>query len=59
LIAEHFLQFALVHGEEIAVFESERDAVEAGYQKYGLVPFLVKQIRPVDLPLDFTSNMLS
>ncbi len=42
-------KFALVHGDDpIQVFTSYEDAVSAGYGKYKLEPFLVKQIMTVE-----------
>ena len=45
LKAEHEGKFALIHGAEVVdVFSSYDDAIKAGYTKFGLTPFLVKQI---------------
>ena len=35
------------------------DAINQGYEKFGLVPFLVKQVVPVETSLDFTSNLFA
>jgi hypothetical protein len=41
-------KFVLIHGEEIVdFFAAYEDAIKAGYQKFGLEPFLVKQINAV------------
>jgi len=49
-------KFALVKGQElIGVFDSENAAIRHGYEALGNVPFLVKQITEVDIPLNFTS----
>jgi len=52
-------KFVLVHGDEVAgVYDTEDEAVEAGDDRFGLEPFLVKQVsrseeaRPV--PYDLT-----
>ena len=38
-------KFVLIHGEEIGgIFTSYEDAINEGYAKYQLNPFLVKQI---------------
>ncbi len=44
LIAENSGKFALIHGENVDVYETFDDAVQTGYEKYGLEPFLVKRI---------------
>ena len=52
-------KFALVKGNQlIGIFESEAEAVRHGYQTLGNVPFLVKQVTEVDIPLNFTSYNL-
>ena len=61
---EHLLgtaegKFVLIRNEEIVgVYDSKMDAIAQGYQKFGNVPFLVKQILKVEAPLDFLSNLL-
>jgi hypothetical protein len=44
LAAGHEGKFALVHGDTVDVFGAEEDAVQAGDERFGLEPFLVKQI---------------
>ena len=39
----------------IGMFDSEASAIRNSYEKLGNVPFLVKQITEVDIPLTFTS----
>jgi len=47
LRATHEGEFALVHGTEIVgTFPSFKDAVDAGYEKFGLTPFFVERIGP-------------
>ena len=42
-------KFALIRGQELAgVFDTPEAAYEAGIEKWGNVPFLVKQILPED-----------
>ncbi len=49
LKAEHEGKFVLIHGLEVVdTFSSYDDAIKAGYQRFGLNPFLVKQIRAVE-----------
>ncbi len=48
-------KFALLCGDgNIDVFESHEDALKAGYEKYGLTPFLVKRITRFPEVLQFT-----
>jgi len=35
------------------------DAISAGYSNFGNVPFLVKQILKVEMPVSFVSNLLA
>jgi hypothetical protein len=45
LKAEHEGKFVLVHGEDIIdFFSSYDDAIKAGYARFPLEPFLVKQV---------------
>jgi len=56
LLERHPGKYALVKGSELAgIFESETDAVGAGYRRYGNEPFLVKRIVEADLPLPFAT----
>ena len=49
-------KFALVKGETlVGVFGSETEAIRHGYRTLGNVPFLVKKVTEVDIPLNFTS----
>ena len=49
-------KFALVKGASLlGIFDSETAAIRHGYQTLGNVPFLVKKVTEVDIPLNFTS----
>jgi hypothetical protein len=49
LKAEHEGKFVLIHGTEVVeVFTSYEDAIKAGYSRFGLGPFLVKQIHALE-----------
>ncbi len=49
-------KYALVKGDTlVGMFDSEVSAIRNGYEKLGNVPFLVKQVTEVDIPLTFTS----
>jgi hypothetical protein len=51
-------KFALIRGDELAgVFSSLEDALKAGYQKFGLEPFLVKQIHAIE-QVQFISRLV-
>jgi len=42
-------KFALIHGDQVdGVFDTYADAIKEGYAKFGLEPFLVKQIQAVE-----------
>jgi hypothetical protein len=59
LVGQAAGKYALVHGDAVAgVFDTEDDAIRQGYSQFGNVPFLVKQIQPVDIPEVFTSNLI-
>lgn len=47
LLAEHKGKFALIYGDEVmGVFDSEMNALQAGYEKFGPVPLFIQQILP-------------
>lgn len=49
LKTEHEGKFVLIHGDElIEVFSSYDDAIKAGYSRFGLEPFLVKQVQALE-----------
>jgi hypothetical protein len=51
-------EFVLIRGEEVdGTFDTYEAALEAGYTKYGLEQFLVKQIRPVEPIQYFTRDL--
>lgn len=44
-------KWVLIHDDDlIGTFESRNDAINQGYQTLGNVPFLVKEVTPVDVP---------
>ena len=52
-------KYVLIHEETIAgIFNSREDAVNCGHKEFGATPFLVKQIREFEEPLNFTSNLI-
>ena len=59
LLAKARNEYALIHGRELAgTFVSKEDAVKRGYELYGNVPFLVKQIVEKDRTLIFPSGLV-
>lgn len=52
-------KFVLIRNNQIVgVYDSKMDAIAAGYQQFGNVPFLVKQIVKIETPQNFISNLL-
>jgi hypothetical protein len=49
-------RFVLIQGDEIVgIWDTYNDALEAGYEKFGLAtPFLIKQVRDVEEVQFFT-----
>ena len=59
LLAKAEGKFVLIHDDQVVgVYESEMDAISQGYKQFGNVPFLVKEILKVDMPLSFVSGLL-
>lgn len=55
---EHATEFVLIKGAEVAgIFDSYRDALTAGYERFKLASFLVKQIAAVER-MDILPRML-
>ncbi len=53
-------KFALIKDEQVVdTFDAESDAIRAGYERFGNVPFLVKQIVEIETPENFTSNLMA
>jgi len=50
-------KFVLIKGEDLDVFETYEDAIKTGYQRYGLEPFLVKQIHAIE-QVQFVTRLL-
>lgn len=57
-LAEHTGQFALIHDNDAPeFFTSYEDAIKAGYSKFGLEPFLVKQVQAIE-QVHFISRLI-
>ena len=53
-------KFVLIKGGEVAgIYESETDAITDGYNRFGNVPFLVRQILRVEPTQNFITNNLA
>ncbi len=51
-------KFALIQGQAVdSVWNTQDEALEAGYERFGLGPFLVKQIVEVEEPRYFSRNL--
>jgi hypothetical protein len=59
LIGKSKGKFVLIKDDQIIdVFDTKSDAIRQGYERFGNVPFLVKQIVEFDIPQNFTSNLI-
>jgi hypothetical protein len=48
-LLEHTGEFAVIHGDEVAgIWQTYQDALKAGYEKFGLDPFLIQQIQAIE-----------
>ena len=57
LISEAPGKFVLIRGEQVVdTYDSELDAINAGYEKFGNVPFFVTQVTEVETPDNFVSD---
>ena len=44
-------KFVLIHKDQvIGVYDSKMDAIAQGYQQFGNVPFLVKEVVKIEVP---------
>jgi hypothetical protein len=58
-LKEHEGKYALIHGDEfVDVFTSYEDAIKAGYNKFQLEPFLVKQVHTTE-QVQFISRIVA
>jgi hypothetical protein len=54
---EHEGKFVLIHGADVVDFyTSYDDAIKVGYARFGLEPFLVKQVNRIE-PVQFVSRL--
>ena len=58
LLPEHEGKFVVIHDSQIAgIFTSLEDALQIGYDRFGLDPFLVKKIEAVEQVLFFSRDL--
>lgn len=56
---EHEGKFVLIHGTEVVdYFATYEDALKAGYQRFNLEPFMVRQINAMEQILHVTRHIL-
>ena len=49
---------ALIRGTEVlGPYDTENDAIKIGYDTFGYVPFLVKEIYPIERSANFTRDV--
>lgn len=59
LAAQDEGKFALICGDHVVgTYVDEQDAIAAGYDQFGNVPFLVVQISLTDLPANFVNDQI-
>jgi len=52
-------KYVLIKGKEIVgIYESEKDAIKIGIDKFGNVAFLVKRIEEIDQNQNYTSFLI-
>jgi hypothetical protein len=52
-------KYVLIKADKVVgAFESKSDAIQEGYHRFGNVPFLVKKIVEIEVPLEFVSGLL-
>jgi len=57
-LVQHEGKFVLIHGDHVTdVYGTYEDALKAGYEKHGLKPFFVRQIRAVEQVQFFTRDL--
>jgi len=58
LIGKSKGKFVLIKDNQVVdVFDTKIDGIRQGYERFGNVPFLVKEILELDIPQNFTSNL--
>ena len=56
LLGEGAGRFVLIKGDDvIGLFDTQADALSAGFAQFGNAPFFVRQITAADVPLNFVT----
>jgi hypothetical protein len=51
-------KYVLISGDKVdSIWDTQEDALQAGYDRFGLEPFLVKEIAEVEVPRFFSRNI--
>jgi hypothetical protein len=51
-------KYVLISGDKVdSIWDTQEDALQAGYDRFGLEPFLVKEIAEVETPRFFSRNI--
>ena len=59
LLVSHSGKYVLIKGSKIInIYESQKDAINDGTDKFGNTPFLVKKIEEIEHTQNFTSNLI-
>jgi hypothetical protein len=59
LLGEALGKYVLIRGDEIvAAYDTEGDAINEGYRRFGNVPFFVRVVSAVDQPANFLSPVM-
>jgi hypothetical protein len=60
LLGSALNKYVLIHGTEIVgTYDTESDAINDGYRRFGNVPFLVKRVSPIDEPANYLSGLVA
>lgn len=59
LLVKYTGKYVLIKGSEVIdIFETEKDALRIGIEKFGNEPFLVKKIEKTEQTQNFASNLI-
>jgi hypothetical protein len=59
-LKQHEGKFVLIHDDDVVdLFSSYDDALKEGYKRFGLAPFLVKQIHAIEPVYYFTRPIVA
>jgi hypothetical protein len=60
LLGESLGKYVLIRDDEIVgSYDTESDAIDEGYRRFGNVPFFVRRVAAVDEPANFLSPELN